>query len=465
MKLTIISQACLLVESGRGDRLIIDPWILGSCYWRSWWLFPPPRADLVHPETITAIYYTHEHPDHLHFPSLRRFPQSVRILVPRFPAPRMATQLRERGYLRVEEVSHAGSTKIGALELFSYQSGADDSAVAVTDGTTTVLNMNDAKPGELALRQIRRRHPRVDFLLRSHAPAQSYPFCYTATDERALKLLPLSYYTDSFASLAQLVGPRWAIPFASNVCHLHSESIDQNRYLISPDDVLEACRGAVGDIEIVPMSPGDSWESGAGFVLAPRPSRDERAQRLQALHEEKMETLGRAAAEERATPALQFEVFRDYFERFAAAVPWPLRRAFASRVAFVTPAEEFFVVDLGSRRVYRTASLPADVHSVARINFHMLRDAIDKSGVSLVGISKRARIHVPGEGLTRDAAFWGLLTFYELGYFPLRNLWNARALAALARRWREIVGAAPILMGPRNALERVIELKQPRGTP
>jgi hypothetical protein len=213
------------------------------------------------------------------------------------------------------------------------------------------------------------------------------------------------------------------------------------------------------------MSPGDSWESGAGFTLAPRPSPVEQARGLQALHEEKKETLERAAAEDRAAPALEFETFRDYFTRFAAAVPWPLRRAFASRVAFATPAREFFVVDLASRRVDRAASLPADVHSVVHVNFHMLRDAIDKCGVSLVGISKRARIHLPGEGLTRDAAFWGLLTFYELGYFPLRNLWNARAITAIARRWREMVDAAPILVAPRNALERVIELKQPRGSP
>jgi UDP-MurNAc hydroxylase len=322
--------------------------------------------------------------------------------------------------------------------------------------------MNDAKPGELALRQIRRRHPRLDFLLRSHAPAQSYPFCYSATDEQALKLLPLRCYTDSFASLARLMQPRWAIPFASNVCHLHPESIEQNRHLISPDEVAEACRDRVGEVEIVPMSPGDSWESGVGFALASRPSPVERARRLQALHEEKKQTLERAAAEERATPALDFEAFRDYFARFAAAVPWALRRAFASRVAFVAPAGEYFVVDLASRRVDRATSLPADVHSVVHVDFHMLRDAIDKSGVSLVGISKRARIHLPGEGLTPDAAFWGLLTFYELGYFPLRNLWNARAIAAIARRWREIVDAAPVLMRPRNALERVIELKQPR---
>jgi UDP-MurNAc hydroxylase len=77
----------LLVEAG-ADRLVIDPWLTGSCYWRSWWHLPPARADLVNPRTISAVYLTHEHPDHFHLPSLRRFPREVRILVPRFPVDR-----------------------------------------------------------------------------------------------------------------------------------------------------------------------------------------------------------------------------------------------------------------------------------------------------------------------------------------------------------------------------------------
>ena len=88
----------------------------------------------------------------------------------------------------------------------------------------------------------------------------------------------------------------------------------------------------------------------------------------------------------------------------------------------------------------------------------------DRGRVSLVGISKRVRIHVQGDSMSNDAAFWGLLTFYELGYFPMRNLLNARALAALGRRWREIVGTVPIFLGGPKVLERIIELKQPRSS-
>jgi len=59
----------------------------------------------------------------------------------------------------------------------------------------------------------------------------------------------------------------------------------------------------------------------------------------------------------------------------------------------------------------------------------MVRDAIEKGGLNLVGISRRIRVHLRRGGATRDAAFWGLLTVYELGYLPLRNVVTLRALA------------------------------------
>ncbi len=43
MKFTIVSHAGLLVESA-GTSLMMDPWIVGSCYWRSWWNYPKPAA-------------------------------------------------------------------------------------------------------------------------------------------------------------------------------------------------------------------------------------------------------------------------------------------------------------------------------------------------------------------------------------------------------------------------------------
>ncbi len=459
MKFTIIGQACLVVESGQ-DRLVIDPWILGSCYWRSWWHFPPARPELLDPESVSAVYLTHEHPDHLHFPSLRRFSKDVRILVPRFPVDRMATVLRERGFTRVEELPHSGRARIGSLQIASYQAGTDDSIVVVDDGTTTILNMNDAKAGVLALRHILRRHPRIDFFLRSHAPAQAYPYCYTADDPRDLKLLTREHYLELFAASVRVIRPRWAVPFASNICHLHPESREQNANLIAPDDVVDACRDRVGESQVLAMSPGDSWSRDGGFVRALRPTRGERARALERLADDTRERIGQAVAEEQTVPPVDFATFGGYVGRFLRSVPWPLRRAFPARVAFKAEAG-YFVVDVGRGRVRETATLPLDAHSIVRANLHMLRDAIEKGGLNLVGISRRIRVHLRRGGATCDAAFWGLLTVYELGYLPLRNVVTLRGLATLLARWRELIGYVPIFLSPGRSLERVIASKAP----
>ena len=39
MKFKILSHAGMTVE-GKGKTLLFDPWLIGSCYWRSWWNFP-----------------------------------------------------------------------------------------------------------------------------------------------------------------------------------------------------------------------------------------------------------------------------------------------------------------------------------------------------------------------------------------------------------------------------------------
>ena len=81
MRLKVIGHSCLLIET-RAGTILVDPWLFGSCYWRSWWHFPPsppPDEEMLNPD---FVYLTHHHFDHFHYPSLRRINRSARMLIP-----------------------------------------------------------------------------------------------------------------------------------------------------------------------------------------------------------------------------------------------------------------------------------------------------------------------------------------------------------------------------------------------
>jgi hypothetical protein len=209
------------------------------------------------------------------------------------------------------------------------------------------------------------------------------------------------------------------------------------------------------------MSPGDSWERGRGFTLAPRPTAEEQSAWIARLAEEKAGTIAQSVDEERAKGAVDFPTFQSYVERALRAVPWPLRAAFPARIAFDAGEARFFLIDVRRARVRIGASADG-CHSIVQANPHLVRDAIEKSGLNLIAISRRIRVHLRRGGTTCDAAFWGLLTLYELGYFPLGNLLRRRAVFGLLARWREIVATVPALLFPSRSLEMIIKSKTPR---
>ena len=105
MHVTVIGHSCLEVET-RAGTVLVDPWLSGSCYWRSWWHFPPSREpddEMLRPDWI---YLTHHHFDHFHFPSMRRLDKGAEVLVPRCGVDVMSGEVRDCGVERVRELPH-----------------------------------------------------------------------------------------------------------------------------------------------------------------------------------------------------------------------------------------------------------------------------------------------------------------------------------------------------------------------
>jgi len=437
-----------------GVRVVCDPWLVGSCYWRSWWNFPEPPAEIVADLKADFVYLTHLHWDHFHGPSLKKlFSPATKILVPKVPTRRMVEDLHWLGFENVIELPHGSPYTLARdFRLVSYQFGIGvDSAVVLAGGGTTLFNCNDAKFFGLPLAQIRRDFPSIDFIFRSHSSAGPIPYCVEDYARLLPEALAPTEAADQFTRCALHVGARFAIPFASNHCFLHRETLEFNRTATTPEDVRRRYQELASSVgaasECVVMPPGSHWSDGGGFALRPFDFSD-RARYIDTLLERHRAKLEDTYAAEQRVYA-DFEGFARYFERLLAALPGFLRRRWLQPITFSTrdPAgAHHWLIDpaVGTVRV-----IEAPPHDCVQFEVHpaVLRDCARLKMFSVWSASKRLRIRLPSAASLVTATRWfTLLDAYELDMLPLRRNFSARALAVRARRWREPVELARVAM-------------------
>lgn len=449
MRVTVIGHSCLRIET-RAGTILVDPWLSGSCYWRSWWHFPPSAE----PDEATLapdfVYLTHHHFDHFHYPSMRRLDRSARVLIPRFGVDVMAGEVTGLGFRPPRELPHGRPVELGSgVTVASFQYGFDDTAFVVIDGDDSLVDLNDAKTRGRALRQIGRLVGRPTLAFKSHSFAQAYPVQYDADDPADLALVGRHTYLDDFCDTMAELRPRHAVPFGSMVGFLHPESRSVNDHLVTPGEVVAAARARpdLDDTEVVVMAPGDSWDSGSGFALTGVDWYADRERHLAELAERHRPALeARAADEEGRTldPAL----FEAHLGRFVREVPRLLARRLVDRpVVFVVPSDPatpYWWVDPARGRVGRSAAPPDDHASLIRVSEAVLADAMAAGILHMVHGSMRIRTHLAAGGVRADLGFWGLLMIWEIGYLPLRRtVWRPRVWVAAARRWRELLDQLP----------------------
>ena len=439
MRFTILSHAGLLVENG-DVALVVDPWTVGSCYWRSWWNLPEPPQQLLEALRPTHVYLTHLHWDHFHGPSLRRFARDTQFIVPTFNNDRMVRDLAHLGFSNVVELQHGEKMDLGGLDIQSYQF-LNDSALVVSDGDRTILNANDAKVFGLPLEQVLSDHPSIDFALRSHSNASAYPYCIEDYETLCPELRPRTAYMDEFARFATRVGATHAIPFASNHCFLHPETRQFNGLAVTPSEVKRRFdelveQGELADSECVVMAPGSSWSTENGFDLVAfdYDDIDDYVDKLGVRH---AETIARQLAEE-AQAQLDEDAFVRYFERFLDAIPRLMARKLGTFEMRVVEggAERPFGIDAVHRTVVE-GSVDDPTFSV-RCEALIINDCVRFDMFSVWTPSKRLSVRVRDrESVSAVLTFFALLDGMELEYLPLRRNLDRRMLASSVRRWRE----------------------------
>ena len=445
MEFTIVSHACLEVRA-KGKRLVIDPWLNEPTYWSAWWHAPPPVFD---DGIFNAdyIYITHWHFDHFDPRTLKKFSKHTTVMVPKFPISGLPDQLRNVGFERIIELEHGKTIRLAdGFELTSYQiTFQDDSAVVIQADGVTLIDLNDSKPLPSTWKTFRAKYPKMDFMLRSHSPAWSYPTRYTFEDPSDRLPVDATTYMDAFVAAAAQLRPRYAVPFASGICHLHREVRDENRYLVSAPEMkayFEAQSGRVPGATLAIMPVGSSWSSETGFAFTNGVVTDMVGYAEQRATEvsEHLEKTYRSEAEKQVS----FDDFSAYFSKFFQSTWW--LRAVLRRIRWVFPVQsaqqEYWCVDFGNAHITRSVQMPADYDSLISVSPAVLSASLRNNVFTNIDISKRWRVHVRRGSAMRHFVIANLLLLHEAEYLSPKHLFSRRFISGYARRLPEVVDYA-----------------------
>ena len=155
MRLTGLGHASVLIETEYGS-VLTDPWV-NPAYFGSWFPFPDnSQLDWDRFGQVDYLFVSHLHRDHFDPEHLRRYVNKrATVLLPEYPTTELEDQLRELGFSSFVkppngEVIELDGLRVMIQSLISPTDGPiGDSSLWLSDGTSTVLNQNDARPAEL----------------------------------------------------------------------------------------------------------------------------------------------------------------------------------------------------------------------------------------------------------------------------------------------------------------------------
>ncbi|MEM7039890.1 MAG: hypothetical protein AAF570_23150 [Bacteroidota bacterium] len=244
MKLETIGHAAMLLRDDEGKPLFLtDPWLIGSTYWRSWWLQNYPKPELMAElQQVKYAYITHEHMDHFHPPSIRKLGNQPTYLSPALPQEQIGVFLNEKGF-NTKVLEPLKWHKLHEhLSVLSIPLPNDDSVLLAHTPTAFIVNFNDAKPRKYQIRRIRRyidanvQDKKIIFLS-SYSPAS--PVNSFRRNNEIVSMKDKKDYVQYVSKLSDTIGADYYMPFASQVIFYRSDSAWANEYKVAYADLAE----------------------------------------------------------------------------------------------------------------------------------------------------------------------------------------------------------------------------------
>jgi L-ascorbate metabolism protein UlaG (beta-lactamase superfamily) len=252
MKIHLLNHASILLEYEE-VRLLMDPWLMGTCFEDGWGLRYQNAEALQLASTATHLWISHFHGDHFHAPTLRALAQRNPNVVCLGNAShnfRMDKALHQFGFMKIQPIGERTSVRLTeAVEVERYPTTGIDNMLVIRTREGTIVNYNDCNIPLRAQRAFAKHIGPIAVFLNNFNHAGKLLFEPLPPVEQ-IKAMQMQYFVNNFTSF----NPRYVIPFASFHYYRAPESSDQNDSLLNVDDLCAL------DARIVPLHIGETAE-------------------------------------------------------------------------------------------------------------------------------------------------------------------------------------------------------------
>lgn len=254
------AHACIEVKLDNFT-LICDPWIEGNAFLGSWIPYPAPIVKVTDLKP-NAIWISHEHSDHFHEPTLKKFDRTIPVYVPHFPNRRMEQKLERLGFKNIISIRFGEPVQLAEhFKITTYEPASlwNDALVLIEAGDFRILNLNDTGINRAIAKQI----GTVDMVASSFSPgASGYPLTWTHISDEDKRSIMKSAKIGMLKMIEQsmeIYKAKYFLPFASYFSLWHKEHL---RYieLMEKNTLLDVCDYFKNtDVQVIDLLPGDEW--------------------------------------------------------------------------------------------------------------------------------------------------------------------------------------------------------------
>ena len=226
-KLTFLNHASFSIETDDFITLV-DPWYFGRIFNNSWCLLKDTDDSKLDYSKLKYISVSHEHPDHLHWPTLKyiktKTDNEITIIFPRRSNPNVMDECKKLGY-SFAYIDHYQETEIEeGFTLTAFPDG-HDSALVYRIGDDVICNQNDAYLNNEVLPKMKQMFPVIDLWLFQFSLAGYYG---NSTEPNTIIEKGTKFHLDKFTGYQNYLQPKMSVPFASYVyfCKQYNDYIN-----------------------------------------------------------------------------------------------------------------------------------------------------------------------------------------------------------------------------------------------